>query len=78
MELTPREARLRPECADHHPTLPVSRWTDAGALATLVASGGPGRHSARRLLETDFEFRGGGCHRWLAARARTRSGEIAQ
>ena len=61
-----RQARLRTECADHYPTLPVHIWTSADSLAHLVASfpaplvvevsGG------RTLLESDFEFRGGCRH----------------
>ena len=77
MENTLREARLRPECSDHHPTLPVNMWTNAATLAGLVAAGRLPSDSDRGLLEIDFEFRGGGRHRWLAARARTRSGEVA-
>jgi hypothetical protein len=62
---TVRQARLRTECADHFPTLPVHMWTSADSLAHLVASfpapltveitGG------RTLLESDFEFQGGCC-----------------
>ena len=58
-----RQARLKTECADHFPTLPVHIWTSADSLAHLVASfpapltvkikGG------RALLESDFEFRDG-------------------
>ena len=81
MENTLREARLRPECADHYPTLPVSIWTGAGALANLVetwpmADRPGGSTNDRFLVEADFEFRGGVCHRWMAGRAHTRSGEV--
>lgn len=76
---TERQARLRTECADRYPTLPVHMWTSADSLAHLVASfpaplvveitGG------RTLLDTDFEFRGGR-RRWLPGwMSRTRSGE---
>ena len=81
MEHTPREARLRPECANHYPTLPVSMWTGAAALANLVETQSteerPNRSNHdRALVEADFEFRGGCCHRWMAGRAHTRIGEV--
>ena len=74
-----REAKLRPECAGWHPTLPVSRWTSAACIADLVAST-PDHHlgaikKGRTLLTADFEFRGGH-RRWLAGwLAHTRIGE---
>ena len=63
---TVRQARLRTECADHYPTLPVHMWTSADSLAHLVASF-PAPviveiDGARILLGSDFEFRGGCCH----------------
>ena len=71
-----REAKLRPECAERYPTLPVRMWTSAASLASLVASGTPLK-MGRTLLDTDFEFRGGR-RRWLAGwLARTRIGEPA-
>ncbi len=59
-----REARLKPNSADTYPTLPVSRWTRASALAELVVSWNRFNHpeesgTDRRLLEADFEFRDG-------------------
>ena len=77
---TVRQARLKPEGADHYPTLPVHMWTSADSLAHLVASSSAlqaGEIKTRRtLLETDFEFRGGR-RRWLAGWiARTRIGEL--
>ena len=59
-----RQARLKPECADQYPTLPVQRWTRAESLAELVAAwrrkGWFARFRIDRPLhETDFEFRGG-------------------
>jgi hypothetical protein len=61
---TGREARLKLAAANHYPTLPVSRWTNAGALAQLVAEFIRERRpreavTDRPLLEADFEFRGG-------------------
>ena len=77
-----RQARLRNECADHHPTLPVHIWTSAASLANLVASDTllPAEEikTGRTLLETDFEFRGGRRRRGLSGWIkRTRSGEAA-
>ena len=61
-----RQARLRNECADHYPTLPVHIWTSADSLAHLVASFPAPLvvevTAGRTLLESDFEFRGGCDH----------------
>jgi hypothetical protein len=60
---TVRQAKLRPERAYRHPTLPARMWTSATCLAELVASyrgeqsGRPDKE--RTLSEADFEFRGG-------------------
>lgn len=61
---TVRQARLRPECAERYPTLPVRMWTSATFLAELVASypvtrsDRPGKPDRERTLsEADFEFR---------------------
>jgi len=58
-----REARLKPEAADHYPRLPVHVWTSAATLARLVAAWVREQHldrsGERILVETDFEFRGG-------------------
>jgi hypothetical protein len=61
---TVRQARLRPECAERYPTLPVHMWTSATCLAELVASSRaarsdrPGKPDMERTLsEADFEFR---------------------
>jgi hypothetical protein len=35
---TVRQAKLRPECADRYPTLPVRMLTSAARLAELVAA----------------------------------------
>ena len=60
---TRREAKLKTECAERYPTLPVRMWTSAASLAQLVASDTtPASEEVkahRILLETDFEFRGG-------------------
>jgi hypothetical protein len=63
---TVRQAKLRPECAERHPTLPARMWTSATCLADLVASyrgGRPERRGEpdeeRTLSDADFEFRGG-------------------
>jgi hypothetical protein len=65
-----REAKLRPECAGWHPTLPVSIWTSAARIADLVGST-PDLHGeigkkGRVLVDSDFEFRGGRRRRWSA------------
>jgi hypothetical protein len=62
---TDRQARLRPERADRHPSLPVSMWTSAVRMAKLVASEPRSPESpataadGRCLSNADFEFRGG-------------------
>lgn len=80
---TVRQAKLRPEYADHYPTLPACMWTSAARLAELVACY---RRAAQRpektkkgrtLPEAEFEFRGGS-PRWFGGLiARTRTGEPA-
>ena len=63
---TGRQARLRPERAGRHPTLPAGMWTSATYLVELVVSH-PGAHAGhlekpdceRTLSRLDFEFRGG-------------------
>ena len=76
-----REAKLRPECAEWHPTLPVSIWTSAACVADLVAST-PDLHveiieKGRVLVDGDFEFRGGKRRRWSAEWfAHTRTDEL--
>ena len=82
--ITVRQAMLRPECAERHPTLPAAMWTSAARLADLVGSyrraraqqaRKPGK--GRTLPEIEFEFRGGS-HRGLdGLLAHTRSGEAA-
>lgn len=63
-----RQARLKPEGAEHHPSLPVSMWTSAARMAELVAAeprpqGSPwSTGTGRRLSDADFEFRGGTGH----------------
>jgi hypothetical protein len=61
-----REAKLKPECAERYPTLPVGRWTSATGLAALVALSPRERAERaseserdRPLSDHDFEFRGG-------------------
>lgn len=62
---TDRQARLKPERADRHPSLPVSMWTSAVRMAKLVASEPRSPESpatpanGRSLSDADFEFRGG-------------------
>lgn len=75
-----REAKLRTDCAERYPTLPVHMWTSAASLANLVASfafsDAEEMTRGRTLLDTDFEFRGGR-RRWLAGwMAHTRVGEL--
>lgn len=63
---TVRQAKLRPECAGRHPTLPAGMWTSAACVAELEASR-TGPHAGylerpdkeRILSDADFEFRGG-------------------
>jgi len=65
---TGRQARLKPEHADRHPSLPALAWTSAARMAELVgvwprAPEIPGgTNDARRLSGEDFEFRGGAVH----------------
>jgi hypothetical protein len=76
---TIRQAKLRPEYADRHPTLPARMWTPAACLTELVASdeARPGKTgTGRTLSETDFEFRGGVPRRLGGWFARTRTGEL--
>ncbi len=73
-----RQARLKPEGGDRHPTLPASRWTTAAHMAEIVATDPPlsgGRNGERLLAEADFEFRGGARRARGSPTARTRSGE---
>lgn len=79
---TVRQVRLKPERADHHPTLPARMWTSAAGLAELVIScrrAQPLRAGkaakARTLSETDFDFRGGDARRLDGLLAQTRIGE---
>jgi hypothetical protein len=75
-----RQARLKPECADHYPTLPARMWTAAAFLTELVSSYGrarPGKiETGRTLSEADFDFRGGFPRRLGGWFARTRTGEL--
>jgi hypothetical protein len=80
---TVRQARLKSECADRYPTLPVRMWTAAAFLTELVASYGrarperPGKiETGRTLSEADFDFRGGFPRRLGGWFARTRTGEL--
>lgn len=59
-----REARLRPEHAEHYPGVTVGRWECAATLADRVLAGRllrgrPLVLGQRVLLEGHFEFRGG-------------------
>jgi hypothetical protein len=76
-----RQARLRPEHADRHPSIPVAMWTTALHMAELVASW---RRAAgvlvtgtlsRRLSDEDFEFRGGDARPVDGSILPTRAGE---
>ena len=80
---TARQAKLRPECAGRHPTLPAGMWTSAAYMVQLVASH-PGPHAGhlekpdkeRILSNADFEFRGSFA-RWPGGlSAGTRIGEF--
>lgn len=84
MTATDRQARLRPEGAEHYPTFPVRVWTSAACMAELATSCRgilPERaehHVQERVLSVaDFQFRGG-CPGWSRGWcARTRLGEPA-
>jgi hypothetical protein len=81
---TVRQAKLKPECAERYPTIPVRMWTSAACLAQLVGAYRRARaqcpertEKERTLSEIDFEFRGGFPH-WLGGSiAHTRTGEPA-
>jgi hypothetical protein len=76
-----RQARLRPEHADRHPSIPVSLWTTAVHMAELVASWPRVAGVAvtgtllRRLSDEDFEFRGGDARPVDGSILPTRAGE---
>lgn len=60
-----REARLRPEHAERYPGIRAGQWEPAATLADRVLAGWLLRGNdtllgCRVLLESDFEFRGGG------------------
>ena len=64
MTTTVRQAKLRPECAEHYPTLPARMWTAAAHLTELVARYrgicAEAQDRANRVLsDADFMFRGG-------------------
>jgi hypothetical protein len=78
-----RQARLRPECADGYPTLPVHRWTPASCLSALVdsyrgtqAQSDGTAEKGRMLPDHDFQFRGGLPRQFGRWFARTRIGEL--
>jgi hypothetical protein len=76
-----RQARLRPEHADRHPSIPVSMWTSAVHMAELVASWPRAAgirltgNFLRRLSDEDFEFRGGDARPVGGSLLPTRAGE---
>jgi hypothetical protein len=60
-----REARLRPEHAERYPGIRAGQWEPAATLADRVLAGWLLRGKdtllgCRVLLESHFEFRGGG------------------
>jgi hypothetical protein len=64
MQISAREARLRPEHAPLYPGIPLGEWLPAAPLADRVLAGRllRGASSAlqgRVLVEEHFEFRGG-------------------
>jgi hypothetical protein len=79
---TGRQARLKPEHTDRHPSLPASAWTSAAHMAELVAVGPPApvipgnANNARRLSDEDFEFRGGTAHSVNGGMLHRRAGEV--
>jgi hypothetical protein len=76
-----RQARLRPEHADRHPSIPVSIWTSAVHMAELVAAWPRAAGIrltgiiVRRLSDEDFEFRGGHARPVDGSILPTRAGE---
>src|SRR5687767_8708578 len=75
-----RQARLRPEHAARHPSIPVSIWTSAVHMAELVASwpraaGIRLTTTVRRLSDEEFEFRGGNASPVEGKILPTRAGE---
>lgn len=60
-----RQARLKPDRAELHPSLPAAMWTSAVHMAELVAAwrGALGSSEtaagSRPLSDDDFDFRGG-------------------
>ena len=76
-----RQARLRPEHAERHPSIPVSIWTSAVNMAVLAASWPRAAGIrltgtiVRRLSDEDFEFRGGHARPVDGSIPSTRAGE---
>ncbi len=71
-----REAQLKREAADHHPTVPARMWTPARRLESLLtAEQEELRTSGRTMSEDDFQFRGGIAPRGECPAEGTRRGE---
>lgn len=76
-----RQARLKPNRADRHPSLPAAMWTSAAHMAELVAAWpravGPSGAAAggRPLSDEDFDFRGGSARLVAGPGHPMRSGE---
>ena len=69
-----REARLRPEFADHYPGMQAGMWYLAATVASAVRHDETApRGELRPLPDSHFEFRGGAPSR--ARDARTRSSD---
>ena len=74
-----REARLKPEAAQHYPGSPAGIWMPAAELGARLlvqhlAAAEPVKLGSRLLNESHFEFRGG-VRRGTAGTFRTRYGE---
>ncbi len=71
-----REAQLRREAAEAHPTIPARMWTPVKRLERLVTEAGDVSPQGGRLLnDSDFVFRGGVGPRKAAPPQGTRRGE---
>lgn len=77
-EMAVREARLRPEFADHYPAMQAGMWYLAATVASAVRHDETApRGELRPLPDSHFEFRGAVPSRPRGARTRSsdRSGD---
>jgi hypothetical protein len=81
MDSTPREARLRPEFAEHYPEIEPGVWEPAAELGAKlllwqVQQQGTAALNTRILDERHFDFRGG-WYRGATTELRTRANDPA-